>query len=84
MGQTAHHQRQPATFAAPGLGVLDLYTPDSVAFGAEDEGEVGAYHDDFNLARVVAVAEKLTEYLPLGQELSIRYDKKLNRKPPRE
>ena len=61
-------------FGEPGYGVLDLHAPDAIATGAEDEGEMGAHHHLYLSARVHALARKLSNYLPVGQEVHLLYD----------
>ena len=61
--------------------MLNLATSEAVRSGAEDEGEMGAYHHMFHAARIRALRLKLTDYLPLGQEIAIRYDPYLFRPP---
>lgn len=72
---------RPALFGEPGAGVLNLTTSDAVLSGAEDEGEMGAYHHMFHAARIRALQLKLTDYLPFGQEIAVRYDPHLFRPP---
>ncbi|MDI5892155.1 hypothetical protein [Halomonas rhizosphaerae] len=68
---------RPALYGEPGAGVLDLTASDLLR--AEDEGEMGAHHHMFHVASIRALELKLTDYLPLGQEISIRYDPYLSR-----
>lgn len=72
---------RPALFGEPGAGVLNLTTSDAIRSGAEDEGEMGAYHHMFHAARIRALRLKLNDYLPLGQEIAIHYDPHLFRPP---
>lgn len=72
---------RPALFGEPGAGVLNLTSSDAIRSGAEDEGEMGAYHHMFHAARVRALRLKLTDYLPFGQEIATRYDPYLFRPP---
>ncbi|MBS9405407.1 hypothetical protein KG088_17505 [Halomonas sp. TRM85114] len=72
---------RPALYGEPGAGVLDLTSSDRLR--AEDEGEMGAHHHMFHVASIRALELKLTDYLPLGQEISIRYDPYLSRPPVR-
>jgi len=72
---------RPALFGEPGAGVLNLTTSEAIRSGAEDEGEMGAYHHMFHAASIRALRLKLTDYLPLGQEIAIRYDPYLFRPP---
>jgi hypothetical protein len=68
-----------AEFGEPGCAVLDLTTSEAIRQGAEDEGEMGAYHHLFYSAQIRAVKLKLQEFLPLGQEATLRYDARLAR-----
>jgi hypothetical protein len=72
---------RPAAFGEPGCGVLDLVTSPRIGQGAQDEGEMGVYHHHFHLAQIRALRRKLRDFLPLGQEVSIRYDPCLARPP---
>lgn len=72
---------RPALFGEPGAGVLDLTSSSTVLAGAEDEGEMGAYHHRHHAASIRALELKLTDYLPFGQEIAIRYDPYLARPP---
>jgi hypothetical protein len=72
---------RPAVFGEPGAGVLDLTTSSRVISGAEDEGEMGVYHHKYHAARIRALHLKLTDYLPIGQEIAIQYDPYLSRSP---
>jgi len=72
---------RPALFGEPGAGVLDLTTSRRISTGAENGGEMGAYNHLFHCAGMAAVARKLSDFLPLGQEVSIRYDPHLARRP---
>jgi hypothetical protein len=74
---------RPAAFGEPGCGVLDLTTSPLIREGAEDEGEMGAYHHRFHSAQLRALRRKLRDSLPLGQEIAIRYDPHLVRAPAR-
>jgi hypothetical protein len=66
-----------AEFGEPGCGVLDLVTTPAIRQGAEDAGEMGVGHHLFYCAQVRALKTKLKRFLPLGQEISIRYDPRL-------
>lgn len=69
-------------YGEPGYGVLALHTPEAIAMGAEDQGEMGAHHHLYLRARVYALARKLTNYLPVGQEVHVVYDPLLILRPP--
>ncbi|MCB1494002.1 MAG: hypothetical protein KDJ77_19720 [Rhodobiaceae bacterium] len=70
---------RPAQFGEPGAGVLDLTTSKAITTGAEDGGEMGACHHLYFQASLAAVRRKLADFLPLGQEVAIRYDPHLAR-----
>ena len=72
-----------ARFGEPGAGVLDLSTSKAILAGAEDGGEMGAMHHLHHGARIAAVRRKLADFLPLGQQLAIRYDARLAHPPAR-
>ena len=54
----------------------------SIAAGAEDEGEMGAHHHMFFAVELRALQQKLTHFLPLGQEIAFTYDPMLALTPP--
>ena len=68
----------------------DWYTtlaPDcsgEITRGAEDDGEMGTYHAWRFVAQREALRRKLKEYLPLGIEPVIIWDKRLLCAPPRK
>ena len=70
---------RPAKFGEPGAAVLDLTSSRKLLAGAEDGGEMGAMHHQFHGARIAAVRRKLADFLPLSQEVAIRYDPRLAR-----
>jgi hypothetical protein len=74
---------RPAAFGEPGCGVLDLTTSPLIREGAEDEGEMGAYHHRFHSVQLRALRRKLRNSLPVGQEIAIRYDPHLVPAPAR-
>lgn len=61
----------------PGWGVLSDVNPPEVRNGAEDGGEVGAYHDSFHLARLDAAIKKAGQYTPAGRQVFGHYDTRL-------
>lgn len=69
-------------FAVPGSGVLLPATGSAIVAGAEDGGELGAYHHRGYAARARAVIDKLRGYLPVGQTAVVIPDAKLNFPPP--
>ncbi len=74
---------RPAMFGEPGAGVLDLVSSAAIRAGAENEGEMGACNHLFHAARIRALETKLSDHLPFGQEIAIRYDPHLSRPPVR-
>ena len=72
---------RPAEFGEAGAGVLDLTSHSSITEGAENEGEMGAYNHMFHAAQIRALKLKLTDFLPFGQEIAVRYDPHLSRPP---
>jgi hypothetical protein len=69
------------TDGKPGCGVLHPQSPESVCFGAEDGGEMGAYHGWRYCLRNRAVLVKLKDYLPLGIEPVLIPDERLHVPP---
>ncbi len=70
-------------FGEAGCGVLDLATPRAIREGAEDEGEVGAYHHAFHMARLRALERKLAAHTPAGIAPRLTLDIRLSEAPPR-
>jgi hypothetical protein len=75
--------RPVGSFGDPGYGVLHPATPEAVAFGAEDGGEVGADHHRATCLARAAVLAKLANFLPLGIEAVLVPDPRLLVEPPR-
>lgn len=75
---------EPSRFGQSGCGVLHPATPASIARGAEDGGEMGAYHHRHHRLREDAVLEKLHDYLPVGLEAVVIPDAHLHQIPPGE
>jgi hypothetical protein len=65
-----------------GCGVLHPASPDSVCFGAEDGGELGAYHTQRYCLRARAAIDKSQEHLAVGLEAVLVPDPHLNHPPP--
>jgi len=80
-GGTFEHRM--AVFGEPGYGVLHSVTPDAIRFGAEDGGEMGAYHHKHYSLKVEAVLDKMREFLPVGIEPVLIQDTRLLRVPPK-
>ena len=74
--------RRPARFGEPGCGVLHPACPRSVRFGAEDGGEMGAFHDRRYALALEAVRAKLEDFLPMGLEAVLIPDPRLLVAPP--
>lgn len=77
-------EEEPGTFVArvpvlgeKGFGVLSDVNPDAVRRGAEDGGELGAYHTRHHLARLDAAVRKAEAYAPAGRQVFAIYDKRL-------
>lgn len=68
-------------FGRRGCGVLHPATTATVRFGAEDAGEMGAYHRRAYALRETAVLDKLKDYLPVGVEAVLIPDTRLNEFP---
>ena len=73
-----------ANFGEPGYGVLHPATPASISQGAEDLGEMGAYHHAHHRLADEAVLDKLTDFLPVGQEAVLIQDPRLHAQPPQQ
>jgi hypothetical protein len=56
------------SFGAPACGVLHPAAAEAIRFGAEDGGEMGAYHARRYALRFNAVIDKLRDFLPVGIE----------------
>ncbi len=68
-------------FAERGCGVLHPATPLAIRHGAEDGGEMGAYHDQYLSLLAEAVVDKLRDYLPLGTEAVVIPDERMLEMP---
>jgi hypothetical protein len=73
--------QQPA-WGDPGSGVLDVATPTSIRFGAEDGGEMGAYHAYALGLEDQAVVDKATDHMPLAVAPVLISDQRLLHVPP--
>lgn len=60
-----------------GCGVLHPAAPAAIRQGAEDGGEMGAYHGDYLSLLAEAVVDKLQEYLPVGLQAVVIPDPRL-------
>ena len=61
----------------PGCGVIHPATPKSICNGAEDGGEMGAFHHRAYVLAWEAVSRKLLDYLPVGMNAALIPDKTL-------
>jgi len=52
-------------------------TPAAIRHGAEDGGEMGAFHGDYLSLLAEAVVDKLQEYLPVGLQAVVIPDTRL-------
>jgi hypothetical protein len=68
---------QPIFFAlrygSPGYGKLLASTPDAIRRGADDGGEMGAFHFVLGPLRETDLDVRMQEYLPVGLEFGIIY-----------
>ena len=60
-------------YADPGYCQLRRSVPESIRAGADDEAEMGAFHDLFQPQRESNVRTRLDEYLRFGLEAGIFY-----------
>lgn len=72
------HDFARALAGTPGLGVLDPTAPKELRSGAEDGGELGAFHDARICLSRDAVTQKLVEHLPVGVEPVLIPDARLD------
>jgi hypothetical protein len=64
-------------FGKRSCGVLHPAAPESIRFGAEDGGEMGACHRWSYSLLMSSVLEKVKEYLPVGMEAVLIPDSRL-------
>jgi len=69
-------------FGEQGCAVLHPDTSDEIRFGAEDGGEMGAYHFQRYCLKERAVLDKLNDYMPIGIEPVLIPDMRLQHLPP--
>ncbi len=63
------------------VGVLSPATHSSILIGAEDQGEMGAFHEARHAAIRAAILTKLSDFLPVGQEAVLIPDTRLTTDP---
>jgi len=73
--------KRPLIFGETAYGVLHQATSEAICFGAEDRGEMGAYHHKHYCLRADAVLDKLGDYMPVNLEPMIIFDGRLNHMP---
>jgi len=71
-----------STFGTPGCGVLHQEALERICFGAEDGGEMGAYHHRRYCLREHAVLSKLEEFVPVATRPVVLRDERLMHAPP--
>ena len=69
------------TYGQPGCGVLHPASPVEIGHGAEDGGEMGAYHHLYLVASREAVIIKLKDFLPTGIRPVVIPDHSLHQLP---
>lgn len=85
----ARHRCQPASasaadanaprfvaqrYGSPAYLQLAVSTPEAIARGADDEGEMGVFHALFNAQREANLRIRLAEYLRVGLEAGVFYE----------
>ena len=68
-------------FGDRSCGVLHPATPAAIRHGAEDGGEMGAFHGDYLSVLAEAVVQKLEDYLPVGLDAVVIPDEGLRQMP---
>ncbi|MFC1603289.1 phage tail protein [Pseudomonadota bacterium] len=63
---SGYHKLDESEFDQHGYGVLHQGVHPAIRYGAEDGGELGAYHHRHYCSRQDAITAKLIEYLPVG------------------
>lgn len=77
-----HPNLKAGLFHQPGRGVLHPDCPESIRFGAEDGGEMGAFHHRAYSLSEAAILEKLADALPIGNKPVLIPDPMLYFSPP--
>jgi hypothetical protein len=75
-------QLDSTVFGHPGYGVLHPATPQSITRGAEQGGEMGAFHEQFHRQQIKAIQDKYVDYLPVDVEAVVIEDSRLLQTPP--
>ncbi len=58
-------------YGLPGYGQLGLHCADEIRRGADDESEMGVFHDLFQPQRTANLQARLDEYTPAGMEVGL-------------
>jgi hypothetical protein len=61
-------------FGSPGYGRLSLDTATEITHGAEDDGELGAFHNLWETRRIDDMTTRLAEFTPIGVDLDIVFE----------
>ncbi len=61
-------------YGQPGYGQLRISAPEQIRTGADDEAEMGAFHDLFQPQRESNLRTRLDEYLRFGLEAGVFYE----------
>ena len=61
-------------YGQPGYGQLRISAPEQIRTGADDEAEMGAFHDLFQPQRESNLCTRLDEYLRFGLEAGVFYE----------
>ena len=61
-------------FGSPGYGRLARDTATEITGGAEDDGELGAFHDLWENRRIDDMTTRLAEFTPIGVDLDIVFE----------
>jgi hypothetical protein len=60
-------------YGSPVYCQLALNCPEEILRGADDESEMGAFHDLFQPQRAINLRARLDEFTPAGMETGIIY-----------
>jgi hypothetical protein len=60
-------------FGSPGYGRLALDAAAEITHGSEDDGELGAFHDQWLTRRIDDMTARLAEFNPIGVDLDIMF-----------
>ena len=61
-------------YGRPGYAQLSCHTPGEIRRGADDESEMGAFHDLFQPQRSANLQARLAEYTPAGTDAGIVFE----------